>query len=392
MPSQPRRTFSRALAGAALSAASSSRVLGANDRPGLALIGCGRRGREVMEAFLKTGRADLRCLCDVYDAQRARARSLLGQPFECVAHEKALARRDVDAVLIATADHWHLDIALDALRAGKHVYLEKPATHRFEEGAALLAAARSSGRVCQVGTQQRSGAHYRRAKEEVFGPGKLGKVLFVRAAWSGFPWQARAIPKAPKPDGLDWVRYLGRTGHRDFEMARYDSWRCFPEYGGGVLADILNHWADVAQWMMDDPAPVAAVAAGGIYQLHDHRVNPDTVNAIVQYKDWNLAFESSVLPAPNVPATVVFVGTHGTLDLSRDGFIYRNAAGAILQRPAEGSLETAHVTDFLDSLKTGKRPSADVAIGLQGVLPCHLARAAFWSGKRARYAEGTIKV
>jgi predicted dehydrogenase len=199
-----RREFLAATGGVALSALSSRRILGANDRLGVALIGSGRRGREVMRAFLQSGRAELRCVADVYDVQRQRAREALGVAApEVVAHEEALARPDVDAVLIGAPDHLHLPLTLAALAAGKHVYMEKPTTHVLGEGAQLIAAVRKSGKVCQTGTQQRSGAHYARAKAEYVDRGLLGHVLFVRAAWSDFPWQRRKIAPQPKPAGLD---------------------------------------------------------------------------------------------------------------------------------------------------------------------------------------------
>ncbi|MCX6553048.1 MAG: Gfo/Idh/MocA family oxidoreductase, partial [Acidobacteria bacterium] len=205
-----RREFLAATGGVALSALSYRRVLGANERLGVALIGSGRRGREVMRAFLASGRAELRCVADVYDVQRQRAREALGVTApEVVAYEEALARTDVDAVLIGVPDHLHLPITLAALAAGKHVYMEKPTTHALDEGARLIAAVRKSGKVCQTGTQQRSGAHYAKAKAEYFDKGALGKVVFVRATWSDFAWQRRKIARQPKPAGLDWDRYLG---------------------------------------------------------------------------------------------------------------------------------------------------------------------------------------
>jgi predicted dehydrogenase len=374
------------ITGAVWSAASLNRVHGANERIGIALIGSGRRGREVMKAFLETNEAELRSVCDIYDVQRERARAALGAvPHECSRHEEALSRPGVDAVLIAVPDHLHLDIAKDALASGKHVYLEKPCTHRFEEGAALEKAAEAAGRVCQVGTQQRSGTHYRRAKEDIFGEKRLGHVPFVRASWSNFPWQARRIGLKPKPAGLDWPRFLGRAPKVQYDWVRYDSWRYFPDYGGGVLADILNHWADVAQWMMGDANPRAAVALGGIYELNDGRLNPDTVNAVVQYRDWNLAFESTVLPVRDDRPSVVFQGTEGTLDLARDGYVFTPHKGAAVRVAAEGSLEAAHARDFSAAVRTGRAPSAGIRAALEGVLPSHLTRAAYWSGNRVRY-------
>jgi predicted dehydrogenase len=392
-----RREFLISSSTAALTAASYRRIRGANDRLGMALIGSGRRGREVMKAFLTTGRAELRCLCDVYDVQRQRAReSLLSagdRPHETGLVEEALAQRGIDAVLIGAPDHLHLSLAQLALRAGKHVYLEKPTTHQLAEGPPLIEAVRKSGKVCQTGTQQRSGAHYRRAKAEIFDKGRLGKVIFARAVWHDFPWQRRKIAPQPKPAGLDWERFLGPAPKVPYEWIRYDSWRYFPDYGGGLLADILTHWADVAQWMMNETHPASAVATGGIYQLNDGRVNPDTVNAIIQYPgNWNLTFESSVLPLRNERPGVFFQGTEGTLDIARSGYIFRPHKGEPEVVDSTENLEVAHATNFLDAIKNGTRPSADIQTGVEACNPVHLARAAYWKRKRLKFDAGGTKI
>ncbi len=384
-----RRDFVSGVGAATLTAASYSRIRGANERIGMALIGSGRRGREVMKAFLTTGRVELRVLCDIYDVQRQRAKSMLLASGESVhetdAHEEAIARSGVDAVLIGAPDHLHLSLTQAALRAGRHVYLEKPTSHHFEERAAFIEAVKRSGRVCQTGTQQRSGTHYIRAKEEIFARGRLGRLVFARAIWHDFPWQRRKIEPQPKPAGLSWERFLGPAPKVAYDWIRYDSWRYFPDYGGGLLADILTHWADVAQWMMNDARPLSATAGGGIYQLNDGRVNPDTVNAIIRYGGngngpWNLTFESSVLSIRNDRPGILFEGTDGTLELTRAGYVFQPNRGEAVEVRAEGSLEVAHAANFLDAIAKGSTPSAGIEIGLEACRPVHLARAAYWKG------------
>ena len=394
-----RRNFLLNASAAAVTAVSYQRILGANDRLGMALVGSGRRGREVMKAFLTTGRAELRCVADVYDVQRGRARDFLGvQPPEVVGIEEALSRKDVDAVLIGSPDHLHLTQTIAALKAGKHVYLEKPTSHQFEEGAKFLAAARQFDKpVVQTGTQQRSGVHYRRAKEEIFEKGKLGKVVFARAVWHDFPWQRRKIEPQPKPAGLDWERFLGPAPKVAYDWIRYDSWRYFPEYGGGLLADILTHWADVAQWMMNESRPLNATATGGIYQMKDGRVNPDTVNAVLQYAggrngNWNLTFESSVLPIRNERPGVFFQGTEGSLELTRAEYVFTPLKGEAQVVKAEGNLEVAQAANFLDAVKSGKRPSADMQTGIEACNPVHLAKAAYWKKRRMAFDPTGSKI
>lgn len=381
-----RRTAAGAMA---LSAASYRRVLGANSRIGLALIGSGRRGREVMGAMLADKRAELHAICDVYDEQRARAIAALNASTVklLVAHEDILAMRGVDAVLIATPDHLHVTQAAAALAAGKHVYLEKPTLHRWPERRVLERAAQASGRILQCGMQQRSGAHYARAKREIFDRQRLGKVVYARCVWHNFPWQRRRIAPGPKPAGLDWERFLGPAPHIPYEAVRFDSWRYFPEYGGGLLADILTHWADVAQWMLDDRQPGSAVAGGGIYVLKDERRNPDTVTALIQYKDWQLSFESSVLSIRNDRPGVLFEGTEGLLELARDGYTLTPLEGAPETVKATGALERSHTENFLDAISSGGQPNASLRSGLDASLPVQMALQAYWTGNRVRSAD-----
>lgn len=365
---------------AAWTAASYRRVSGANNRIGLGLIGAGRRGSLVTAAFLEDQRVDLRAVCDIYDDHLHKAKALHrsgSSPKLVNAHEDLLAQNDVDAVLIAAPDHLHLTLAEATLRAQKHLYLEKPIIHRWEERNGLTRAAEAAGKVLQCGMQQRSGAHYIAAKQSIFDTGKLGQVIFARAVWSNFPWQQRHIVSAPKPAGLDWDRFLGPAPKVPYETARYDSWRYFPDYGGGVLADILTHWADVAQWMMNDAKPKSAVALGGIYAYDDGRQNPDTVNAIIQYNKWNLSFESSVASIRNDRPSVFFQGTEGTLDLARDGYTWQPNKGSAVRVEAEGTLERAHTANFIDGILLNRPISAKLEFGVDACRPVQMALKAY---------------
>jgi predicted dehydrogenase len=365
----------------AMTALSYSRVNGANNRIGIGVVGAGRRGTIVSQAFLADGRADLRSICDIYDVHRDRLGSLLhaSDHVQLTArHEDVLANSEVDAVLLAVPDHLHVSLGQSVLEAKKHLYIEKPTVHHWKDRTILEATAEQSGRVLQCGTQQRSGPHYIRAKQEIFASGKLGQVVFARAVWSNFPWQCRHIVPAPQPAGLDWQRFLGPAPQVPYDTARFDSWRYFPDYGGGLLADILTHWADVAQWMLDDNHPQTAQAGGGIYAFHDGRQNPDTVNALIQYKNWNLSFESSVLPIRNDQPSVFFEGTQGTLDLSREGYIFQPNKGPAIKVAAEGPLENAHTTNFLDAILKGTPVSATLASGIDACRPVQMALRSYW--------------
>ncbi len=370
---------------AAMSAHSYARVLGANDRVGLGVIGLGRRGAIVSGGFLADPRVQIVAVCDIYDAMTSHFLARLPKdavrPHSYVPYQELLAQKDVDAVLISTPDHLHVTIATAAMTAGKDVYLEKPTLHHWDERTKLLDAEKQYKRIVQCGMQQRSGSHYSQAKREIFGQKKLGDVVLVRAVWHNFPWQCRNIVNKPKPAGLDWPLFEGPAPRVPYETVRYTAWRYFPDYGNGLLADIMTHWVDVAQWMLDNPNPENAVALGGIYKLHDGRVNPDTVSAIVQYDGWNFNFESSVLPIRNDHPSVFFEGTQGTLDLSREGYTFTPNEGEAVRVNSTESLERAHTKNFLDAVISGAKVNAPVRAGIEASLPVQMALQSYWSHK-----------
>lgn len=371
------------LATRGMSARSYASILGANDRVGLGVIGLGRRGTIVSDAFVQDPRIQVLALSDVYDEQtthfEGHFKAHLSNPSLSVNYLDLLAHKEVDAVLIATPDHLHVQVAKDALAANKHVYLEKPTLHHWHDHAALAQAADASKHVIQCGMQQRSGAHYMRAKQEIFATEQLGDVVLVRAVWSNFPWQRRTVASEPKPAGLNWDLFLGPAPHVPYLTARYSSWRSYRDYGGGVLADILTHWVDVAQWMLDDNQPLSASALGGIYQLRNGCENPDTVSAIIQYKGWNLNFESSVLSIHDDHPSVFFEGTKGTLNITREGYTFAPNGGEPVVVKSTQSLERAHTQNFIDAIVKGERINAPLSAGLDATLPVQMALHSYWS-------------
>src|SRR5512134_1022539 len=243
-----RRQFIQTTAAAtAATALSYSRILGANERVRLGLIGCGSRGVGNMNNFLKLGTVDVTALCDVYGAQIEQARKSATGAKSFADHRQVLDMKDLDAVIVAVPDHWHKAITIDALNAGKDVYVEKPLTLRIDEGPDIVKAARVSGRVCQVGMQQRSGAHYLQAKREYFDTGKLGKITYVRTWWHGNGFHLRRAPASlqTQPADLDWARFVGPLRWREYDPQQYYNWRAYLDYGGGQITDLFTHWIDV---------------------------------------------------------------------------------------------------------------------------------------------------
>ena len=384
-------TAAAAAATRSMDARAYASILGANDRVGLGVMGLGRRGTIVSGGFAQDSRVEFRALADVYDKQvtdfQGRFKDRVAQAVVSVEYQELLESKDVDAVLISTPDHLHAQIAKDALAAGKNIYLEKPTIHRWSERTTLLKAAEASKSVLQCGTQQRSGAHYMHAKQEIFDARKLGDVIFARAVWHNFPWQRRVIPSQPKPVGLDWDLFLGTAPHVPYETARYSSWRSYHDYGNGLLADILTHWADVAQWMLNDSKPVSAVALGGDFQLRGDLTNPDTVSAVIRYKNWNLNFESSVLSIRNDHPSVFFEGTEGSLDITREGYTFTPNSGAPIQVASTENLERAHTGNFIDAIVKGDKVNAPLADGLAASLPVMMALESYWSHKISLASE-----
>ncbi|HEV2133331.1 MAG TPA: Gfo/Idh/MocA family oxidoreductase [Terracidiphilus sp.] len=385
-----RREFLRtgaaaAVAARAMDARAYTSIAGSNDRVGLGIIGLGRRGTIVTDAFVQDPRIQIRALCDIYDKQisnfQQHFKDHVSAAETAVEYQKLLDNKNIDALLVSTPDHLHVQIATATLGANKNTYLEKPTLHRWHERDTLTRAASASKAVLQCGMQQRSGAHYMQAKQEIFDAHKLGHVVFARAVWHNFPWQRRDIPELPKPPGLHWDLFLGPAPKVPYETSRYSSWRSYHDYGNGLLADILTHWADVAQWMQNDSEPATAAALGGDFQLRGDLTNPDTVSAVVRYKDWNLNFESSVLSIRDPHPTVFFEGTEGTLDLTREGYTFTPNRGEPAHVAATQSLERAHTGNFIDAIVKGDKVNAPLSAGLAASVPVMMALQSYWSQK-----------
>ena len=384
-----RRAFVRTAAGAAaFTAASYNRVLGANGKINLGLIGCGGRGRSVLTNFVANSSIHANALCDVYSARIDEAMEIAPDAKGHKEYEDVLARSDVDAVLIATPDHWHAQIAVDAANAGKDIYVEKPLTLKIEEGPAIVKAVRVNERVCQVGMQQRSGKHYLRAKQEYFDSGKLGKITMARTWWHGNGAHLRPYPQEAetKPSNLDWARYLGPIKWRPYNPPEYFNFRAYLEYGGGQITDLFTHWIDVVHMFMEQDNPVSAVAAGGIYHYNDGRTAPDTISCLLEYPEqWSASFEATLAPGKR-GAGVEMVGTEGRLYIDRQKFeYYAKGEDTPVVGEFEGNMTQDHVDNFVDCVKSRKQPNGDVWIGHRSAQASHLGNIAYVQKRRLRF-------
>jgi predicted dehydrogenase len=380
--------FRRAAQGAAVfSAASYSRILGANDKIQLGVIGCGSRGTLDMSMFQKDPAVNFAALCDIYGDQIDKVREMAPEAKTFSDHTKLLEIKEIDAVLIATPDHWHTVIAVDALNAGKDVYVEKPLTLTIKEGPRIVRAARVNKRICQVGMQQRSGIHYLRAKKEYFDTDRLGKITLVRTWWHGNSFHLRRAPASlqTKPANLDWAHFLGRVKWREYDPQQYFNWRAYLDFGGGQVTDLFTHWIDVVHMFMNHDVPHSAVAAGGVYAYKDGRTAPDTINVLLEYPaEFTATFEATLVPGIT-GAGIEFCGDKGRLLIDRQHYEYhtlekKKPPVVVKAEPHDMTLD--HVNNFLACMRTRKLPRGDVLIGHRSAQASHLGNIAYVQKRR----------
>jgi len=379
-----RRSF---LTATAITAASYSRVLGANDTIQLGVIGAGDRGTYVMTNFQKNTSVHVAAVCDIYAEHIDRARQKATDAKSFSDHRKLLEEKGLDAILIATPDHWHSVVAIDALNSGRDVYVEKPLTLRPAEGSRIVKAARVNDRVCQVGMQQRSGKHYLEAKREYIDKGRLGKITLARTWWHGNGYHLRRAPASlqTKPSNLDWSRFLGPVKWRDWDPQEYYNWRAYLDFGGGQVTDLFTHWIDVVHMFLGQDVPKSAVAAGGVYAYKDGRTAPDTINILLEYPtDLTATFEATLVPGIRGEG-IEFCGTEGRLLIDRRHYEFHAAAKGsqpVIVQAEDPDMTFAHVSNFLDCVRTRQRPNADVLIGHRSAQASHLGNIAYMEKRR----------
>ena len=380
----PRRTFLRGVTAA--TALSYSRVYGANERVQLGLIGAGERGRGDMGKFVKSGIVDVTAVCDIYGAQIDAAQQIAPKSKSFSDHRKLLEMKEVDAVLIGVPDHWHASVAIDALNAGKDVYVEKPLTLKIEEGPPIVKAARVNNRICQVGMQQRSGKHYLEAKALYMDTGKLGKVTLARTWWHGNSYHLRKAPDRLKdlPSNLDWAHFLGPLKWRDWDPQQYWNWRAYLDFGGGQVTDLFTHWIDVVHMFMGADIPIAAQASGGVYNYKDGRTAPDTINVLLEYpQQFTATFEATLVPGVT-GAAIEFCGTQGRLWIDRGRYEFTPVGRGAQTTTVKAStdLDQDHIQNFLDCVKSRKLPNGDVLIGHRSAQASHLGNISYMQKRR----------
>ncbi len=292
----------------------------ANSRIQVGVIGCGARSQQLMEGLMANPGVAITAISDAYRGRVTRTQENWGPGAKDYRdYREILSRRDIDAVIIATPDHWHHRMCLDALAAGKDVYCEKPLTYRSSEGKEIAAAVKQSGRILQVGSQGCSGILQERARQ-IVQSGKLGKVTLIRAAYNrnsaSGAW-IYPIPPDATPQTVDWDRFLGSAPRHPYSNERFFRWRCYNDYSGGIATDLFVHLCTTIQFVMNSAGPSKAVAMGELYRWKESREVYDTINGLLEYPEGFAANLSSTFNNESLAdGSFQFLGTEGTLVLN----------------------------------------------------------------------------
>ncbi len=394
---------------ASLSALSYARAADSpNDKVVLAMIGIGStvpgsvggRGRQLLRPFCSFKDVDIAYLCDVDESFFPIGQKLLVAAGRKEARvEKDLRRiledKQVDAVVVAMPDHWHALATIWACQAGKHVYVEKPASHNLIEGRRMVEAARKYHCVVQLGTQSRSSVSLARAAELVRS-GKLGRTPHARA-WIGGSRPNLGRPKDSEvPAGVDYDLWLGPAPERPFNSNRFHYyWHWMWDYGTGELGNNGIHALDRLRWLLNLEAPTRIVAAGGKFFYDDDQETPDTMNVTYEFPTCSITWEHRVWSKGTGSGAVIY-GENGTLVLDREGWrvekgIEATDKGDGKERNIEGGI---HQRSFLDCIKNSsgssvKLPSADIEEGHKSTRMSHLGNISFRTGRAIRFDSKT---
>ncbi len=375
-------------------------VKGANDRVSAAFIGVGRMGQGNLRVAKSQENLAVAAVCDVFQPNLDQAAQLAGDNVRKIRDfREILADKSIDVVGISTPDHWHAYQTIEACKAGKDVYVEKPVSVTIEEGQKMVAAARKYKRVVQAGTMQRSAAHFQKAAE-IVKSGELGTVSFVRS-WNSGLQKEDGIgnpPDGAPPSELDWDMWLGPAQKRAFNPNRFgvdpktfSHFRWFWDYAGGMMTDWSVHWLDIVQMAYDEQMPTACVALGGKYWLKDNRETPDTIQVTYEYPGFiatyeNRAGHSQLIHGSN--GGILFQGTKGTLYVDRQRYTIipeKDSGLTPVEVRSTGAGNAAHWANFLHCVKTREKPISDIETCHRSSSTCHLGNIALRSKLRVDF-------
>ncbi|MEQ8785511.1 MAG: Gfo/Idh/MocA family oxidoreductase [Pirellulaceae bacterium] len=396
-----------ALATVAMTAKSEAKLL-ANDKITVCVCGVRGRGGGLLNTFASQGDIDVKYICDldlgVLGSRVAQVKDRTGKtPQPIKDYRRALDDKEVDAIVLGTPDHWHALPTIHACQAGKDVYVEKPDGHNILEGRTMVAAAKKYGRVVQLGTQARSGAHQKSAMKYI-ASGKLGKVRFAKAWESSKQGDIGHPPDGEPPAGFDYDTWLGPAPKRPFNPRRFHgSWRWFFDYGTGDLGNDGVHRLDVARWGLETAVkaeggelprfPKSISAHGGKYYFDDDQQWPDTMMVTYDYPGYLLTYELRIWTPYHMhdesEGSAVY-GDAGYVIIGNSGWRAFDAKGKQILEEKAGNNDVAHAQNFMECMRNRARPNADLeTVGHPSSLLCHLGNAAWRAGRTLHFNPGT---
>jgi predicted dehydrogenase len=419
-----------------------SRVIGANDRINIALVGCGGRGHYDARAFSQFAEANnnacqIVAVCDVYE-KRKRELAELHKAKAFGDYREMIGLSEVDAVIVATPDHWHAHVALDAMDQGKDVYLEKPMCHTVEEARKLIETTRETKRVLQVGSQTTSADQWYKAKKAI-ADGMIGKMIMsqgsyhrnsIEGEWN-WPIDPGAGPDASGDNHIDWAMWLGPAPKRPFDADRFFRFRKYWDYSGGIATDLFFHVVAPLNICWDKPQfPSKVSASGGIYVFKDAREVPDTFHIIAEYPEGHsLVLSSSMANSQHIPGLIrghhgtIIMVEHGKFESPTPNIILRPDLVRLPEDPAHpdarrravfpgyqfGSEEVkipveqydmmqAHIGNFLQCMRTREKPHLDVETAAHAQVLISLAvdsyrdgRVKYWDEEKWKAVDKPLK-
>ncbi len=399
-----RRGFVQQLAGATTLSAQTA----PSDRVRVGVIGSGSRGPYVASAMALHPACSIVAVCDVFKPNAQKAAQSLSVSDIYYDYHRVLERKDIDAVLIATPDHWHCPITVDACAAGKDVYVEKPLSNEIEPCLRAVEAAKKYSRVVQVGLQQRNMTCFQKAYA-LLKDGLIGKVPHAALQFNGGGPPAEQAPSEPTP-GLDWEMFQGPAPRHPYTASRQRNWRSYYDYGGGMMTDWGVHLIDIAMWFLDAGDTILTSGVCSYSGTPRLEFPPNFFSVSWKYNDFLLTFANYTEPLnEHGPEGTYFFGQRGMLMANRSGYLAKprqvrranekplfdmlHYENGIPEIDAERAGTVAHARNFIDCVKSRQKPACDIETGFRSTLPTLLAIQAMrtsktlaWDGRQARPA------
>ncbi len=382
-----------------MTAGASARALAA-DRQRVGVIGSGGRGRLLTGEFKEIG-AEMAAVCDIYEPNLQaglKAASTGAKAYND--YRRLLDDKSIQAVIISTPDHWHARMAMDAAEAGKDIYVEKPMCHEPGEGLKMVETIRRTKRVCQVGTQRRSGSMFLELKQKYATPETLGEVRLVNSWWMNYQ---DGLSRAKLRGPLDWKQWLGPAPARPLDEARFFNWYYYHDYSGGLLVGQAAHVIDCIQWFMNSKMPGAVTCAGGQGNLGGGEI-PETASMTVEYPEnyiavFTLGYKAMKYHTHNDQMNH-FHGSKARLDVGRENFALWPQSAEVKMAPSVvsdrlGSFVVAtreHIRNFLECIVTRKDPNAPAEAGLGTSVSLAMAMESLRTGRRIKWDAAAKKM